>query len=105
MELKGLHRAPRVRLTLGIFGFIRTPLFTGKTNESNFMTPLLDVETVSEKLVDAVYSGYGGTIYLPGLMRYITALVRLYPICFMREIKTCLGFANTVSFIRTEGRS
>lgn len=76
LELKSLHRAPRVRLTLGIFGFIRTPLFTGKTNESNFVTPLLNVETVSEKLVEAVYSGYGGTIYLPGVMRYITALVR-----------------------------
>ncbi|KAK2599995.1 hypothetical protein QQS21_005297 [Conoideocrella luteorostrata] len=74
LELKGLHKAPRVRLTLGIFGFIRTPLFTGKTNESNFVTPLLNVETVSEKLVDALYSGYGGTIYAPGVMRYVTAL-------------------------------
>ncbi|TWU74608.1 hypothetical protein ED733_001224 [Metarhizium rileyi] len=74
LELNSLHKAPRVRLTLGIFGFIRTPLFTGSTNESNFVTPLLNVETVSEKLVDAVYSGYGGTIYAPGVHRYITAL-------------------------------
>ncbi|KAF5138336.1 Dehydrogenase RED2 [Metarhizium anisopliae] len=74
LELKSLHKAPRVRLTLGIFSFIRTPLFTGKTNESNFVAPLLNVETVSDKLVDAAYGGYGGTIYLPGICRYITSL-------------------------------
>ena len=74
-----------MRLTLGIFGFIRTPLFTGKTNENNFITPLLNVETVSEKLVGAVYSGYGGTIYLPGIMRYVTGLVRSYPLLVLTQ--------------------
>lgn len=72
-----MHNAPRVRLTLGVFSFIRTPLFTGKGSGSNFMTPLLHVETVSERMVNAVYSGYGSTIYLPGVMRYITSLVSL----------------------------
>lgn len=64
-----------MRLTLGLFSFIRTPIFSGTTNQSGFLFPLLDVETVSERLVDAVYSGYGATIYLPGIMRYIAALV------------------------------
>ncbi|KAG8415389.1 hypothetical protein J3458_009239 [Metarhizium acridum] len=54
--------------------FIRTPLFTGKTNESNVVAPLLNVKTVSDKLVDAAYSGYGGTVHLPGICRYITSL-------------------------------
>jgi len=66
-----------VRLTNGIFNFIRTPLFKGDSGIPNFVAPLLHVETVSEAIVDSLYSGYGRTIYLPGIMRYISMLVSL----------------------------
>lgn len=35
----------------------------------------MHVDTVGEAFVDALYSGLGGTIYLPGIMRYVTMLV------------------------------
>lgn len=37
--------------------------------------PLLHVDTVGEAFVDALYSGLGGTIFLPGVMRYAAMLV------------------------------
>ncbi|KAL3954999.1 hypothetical protein ACCO45_010562 [Purpureocillium lilacinum] len=74
LELKYSHHAPRVRLTLGVFSYIQTPIISGTTNQPNFLFPLLDVESVSERLVDTVYSGLGATIYMPGIMRFITSL-------------------------------
>lgn len=79
-ELRLAYNAPKVRQTLGIFTFIQTPMVAGNTSSSgssNFFIPLLNVETVSEALVDGVYSGYGSTIYLPGISRIVAALVRL----------------------------
>ncbi|KAK4235886.1 hypothetical protein C8A03DRAFT_36238 [Achaetomium macrosporum] len=32
---------------------------------AQFLPPLLYVETVSEAIVDVLYSGYGGALYLP----------------------------------------
>jgi all-trans-retinol dehydrogenase (NAD+) len=77
LELKHIHCAPRVRLSLGIFSFIRTPLFKGETGLSNFMYPVLHVDTVGETLADILLSGRGKTLYMPGMMRYIHSLVRL----------------------------
>ncbi|KAH6894650.1 hypothetical protein B0T10DRAFT_527372 [Thelonectria olida] len=74
LELKYAHKAPRVRLSLAIFSFIRTPLFDGETNQSQFWFPLLDVETVSETLAETLYGGYGKTIYMPGIMRYVAIM-------------------------------
>jgi len=78
LELKYRYKAPKVRLTCLLPNFIRTPLLTGKARhpkQPQFFAPLLDVETVSERVVEALYSGYGGVHYLPGIMRYITMLV------------------------------
>lgn len=79
LELKYRHDAPRVRLTNCLFNFIQTPLLTSAGQERplqpQFFAPLLHVETVSEAIVNGLYSGYGNIIYLPGLMRYITMLV------------------------------
>lgn len=58
-----------------MLSFIRTPLFKGETKQSPFLFPLLDVNTVSESLADTLYSGYGKTIYLLGIMRYVALLV------------------------------
>lgn len=58
-----------------MLSFIRTPLFKGETKQSAFLFPVLDVNTVSESLAEILYSGYGKTIYLPGIMRYVAMLV------------------------------
>jgi hypothetical protein len=66
-------------LSLGIFSFIKTPLFQGETRQSSFFFPLLHVDSVGEALVDALYGGYGKTIYMPGTMRYVAMLAGLPP--------------------------
>ncbi|KAJ8123510.1 hypothetical protein O1611_g9571 [Lasiodiplodia mahajangana] len=75
LELKNLHHAPKVRLSLGIFSFIRTPLFKGETGLGNFLYPVLHVDTVGETLAGILLSGRGKTVYMPGMMRYIHSLV------------------------------
>lgn len=75
LELKDIHNAPKVRLTLGILGFINTPLFKGETGQPHFLLPLLHVDTIGEAFVDALYSGMGRNIYLPGILRYLAMLV------------------------------
>lgn len=75
MELKYYHGADKVRQVLGILGFIRTPMMTGK-KMGGFVIPLLDVESVSESIVDGVYNGYGNTIYMPSVMAGVASLVR-----------------------------
>ncbi|KAH0531650.1 hypothetical protein TsFJ059_000454 [Trichoderma semiorbis] len=91
LELKNVHNAPRVRLTFGMFCFIRTALVSGHTNVPNFLLPFLQVDTVGEAMVSAVYSGYGSIIYLPGLNRVATTL-RGGPEWFFRLVRE--GTAN-----------
>jgi hypothetical protein len=79
LELKNIHNAPKVRLSLGIFSFIKTPLFKGEEGQFGFLAPLLHVDSVGEALVDILYSGYGKTIYMPGVMRYVAMLASLRP--------------------------
>ncbi|KAK4664120.1 uncharacterized protein QC763_513020 [Podospora pseudopauciseta] len=74
LELKHRHKADKVRLTNIIPNFIRTPLLSGVPRQSQFGAPLLHVETVAETIVRQIESGYGGVVYLPGIMRYITCL-------------------------------
>jgi all-trans-retinol dehydrogenase (NAD+) len=85
LELKNKHNAPKVRTSVGIFMFIRTPLFRGETGQSNFLTPLLHVGTVAEAIVNTIYSGKGRTIYLPGMMRYVAVLVSCFLLVLMNE--------------------
>lgn len=81
--------APRVRLTLGIFCFIRTPLFTGSPNQNQFFFPLLEPESVADALSKAIYSGYGGTIYMPGIMKVLATLVSHW--CIRRTYGSCIA--------------
>ncbi|TQN70540.1 Dehydrogenase RED2 [Colletotrichum shisoi] len=74
LELKYIHKAPKVRQTLGIFGFIRTPLVPFDPGQPHFMMPLLHVDSVGEAIVNSLYSGLGRTIYLPGIMSPVTVL-------------------------------
>ncbi|KAK0610056.1 putative short-chain dehydrogenase [Bombardia bombarda] len=77
LELSHLYKAPKVRLSLGIFNFVRTKIFAtpqSGTGQAPFIFPVLHTETVAEHLVDALYSGYGSTIYLPETARVVSKL-------------------------------
>lgn len=80
-ELLYRYRAPNVRLTNIISNSIDAPLFKGKTRLPNFLVPLLHVDTVGETIANALYSGSGSTIYLPGLMLYVSMLVSAFRSC------------------------
>ncbi|KAL7917966.1 hypothetical protein ACQKWADRAFT_324218 [Trichoderma austrokoningii] len=87
LELKTVHNAPRVRLTMGIFCFIRTPLIGGEMNVPNFVLPLLDVDSVGESFVNAAYSGYGSTIYMPSLFNRLAITLRGGPEWIFRLVR------------------
>ncbi|KAK1600074.1 short chain dehydrogenase [Colletotrichum navitas] len=75
LELRYVNQAPKVRLTLGVFGFIKTPFFrSDRSGQSPFLFPLIESETVARLFVDTLYSGFGKTIYMPGIMRYVAML-------------------------------
>ena len=76
-ELKYSHKSRKVRTSLAILGFIKTPLFKGETNLSPFLSPLIHVDTVGDAIVDTLYSGYGRTVFLPGLSRFLAGIVGL----------------------------
>lgn len=74
---------------MGIYCFIRTPLIAGDVNVPNFILPLLEVDSVGESLANAVYSGYGSTIYMPDIInRLAVTLVSI----FCRELALFLPF-------------
>ncbi|KAJ0421518.1 hypothetical protein BJY00DRAFT_312123 [Aspergillus carlsbadensis] len=68
------QNAPKVRTSLAVLSFTKTPLFKGETNQSRFMMPLLHVDTVVDAIVDILDSGLGQTIFLPGIFRYFAGL-------------------------------
>ena len=69
--------APRVRCSVLFPNFVKTPLlFEGDTGMPGFLSPLLHVDTVGNAIADALYSTYGTTIYLPGMMRFVASFVR-----------------------------
>ncbi|KAL2817924.1 short chain dehydrogenase/reductase family protein [Aspergillus cavernicola] len=72
-ELK-VHNARKVRTSLAVLGFTKTPFFKGATNQSHFLMPLLHVDTVVDAIVDTLDSGLSQTIFLPGIFGYIAGL-------------------------------
>ncbi|KAF9893639.1 hypothetical protein FE257_010951 [Aspergillus nanangensis] len=74
MELKYLHRSPKVRTSLAVLSFTETPLFKGELNQPGFLFPLIHVDTVGDAIVDTLYSGYGRTIYLPGVCGFFAGV-------------------------------
>lgn len=73
-----MHNAPKVRTSLAVLSFTKTPLFKGETNQSRFLMPLLHVDTVVDAIVEALDSGLSRTIFLPGIFRFFAGLVSLY---------------------------
>lgn len=65
-ELKTRYNAPKVRTVVVNQGYTRTPLFQGYHNDSRFLVPTLEPETVAEAIVKQVLSGHSGQVIAPG---------------------------------------
>jgi len=65
-ELNTVYNAPKVRTIVVIQGHTKTPLFTGFHNDSPFLVPTLEVETVAEEIVKKVLGGNSGQVIVPG---------------------------------------
>ncbi|KAL3443174.1 hypothetical protein BJX65DRAFT_312028 [Aspergillus insuetus] len=69
-----VQEAPKVRTSLAVLSFTKTPMFKGETNQSHFLMPLLHTETVVDAIVDVFASGLSQTIFLPGIFCYLAGL-------------------------------
>ncbi|BCS21148.1 uncharacterized protein APUU_21580S [Aspergillus puulaauensis] len=68
------QNAPKVRASLAVLSFTKTPLFKGETNQPRFFMPLLHVDTVVDAVVDTLTSGLSQTVFLPGIFSYFAGL-------------------------------
>jgi short-subunit dehydrogenase len=66
-ELKTRYNAPKVRTVVINQGYTSTPLFKGYKNDSKFLLPTLEPETVAEGIVKQILTGKSGQVILPGL--------------------------------------
>lgn len=71
-ELKTRYNAPRVRTVVVNQGYTKTALFQGYHNDSSFLMPTLEVETVAEAIVEKVLSGRSGQVIKPGFGSVLT---------------------------------
>jgi all-trans-retinol dehydrogenase (NAD+) len=74
VELKTKYNAPKVRTVVINQGYTKTPLFQGYNNDSKFLIPALEPETVAEAIVKQVLTGSSGQVILPGFGVIITFL-------------------------------
>ncbi|OJJ62994.1 hypothetical protein ASPSYDRAFT_145808 [Aspergillus sydowii CBS 593.65] len=74
MQELRVQNAPKVRTSLAVLGFTKTPLFKGETNQPRFLMPLLHVDTVVDAIVDTLTSGLSQTLFLPGIFGYFAGL-------------------------------
>ncbi|KAH7419657.1 hypothetical protein BKA64DRAFT_588380 [Cadophora sp. MPI-SDFR-AT-0126] len=73
-ELKTRYGAPKVRTLVINQGYTKTPLFQGYHNDSKFLMPTLEPETVAEAIVKKVLAGHSGQVILPGFGSTVTFL-------------------------------
>jgi all-trans-retinol dehydrogenase (NAD+) len=71
-ELKTRYNAPKVRTVVVNQGYTKTALFQGYNNESKFLVPTLEPETVAEGIVRQVLTGRSGQVILPGAGAMLT---------------------------------
>ncbi|KAE9382044.1 NAD(P)-binding protein [Stipitochalara longipes BDJ] len=77
-ELKTRYNAPKVRTVVINQGYTKTPLFEGYHNDSPFLVPTLEPETVAEAIVQKVWAGKSGQVILPGFGKTL-AFLRGFP--------------------------
>lgn len=85
-ELATLYNAPRVRTVVINQGYTKTALFQGYRNDSSFLMPTLEAETVAEAIVKAVLKGRGGQVVVPGFANAL-ALLKGLPHWLQRRMR------------------
>lgn len=73
-ELLTRYNAPKVRTVVINQGYTKTPLFQGYNNDSKFLVPSLEADTVSEAITKQVLSGNSGQVIIPGFGATLTFL-------------------------------
>lgn len=64
-ELKTRYNAPKVRTVIVNQGYTKTPLFTGYHNDSPFLVPALEPESVAESICKQIFTGRSGQVVTP----------------------------------------
>lgn len=77
-ELSTRYNAPKVRTVVINQGYTKTALFEGYHNDSPFLVPTLESETVAEMIVEKVMGGKSGQVIVPGFGGLLT-LLRGFP--------------------------
>jgi len=85
LELKHRYNAPKVRTTLVSQGYVKTPLFLGFKNDSKFLLPSLEPETVAEAIAEKIFQAEGGQVVLPAGMNIMT-VIRGWPIWMHKSL-------------------
>lgn len=86
VELKTRYNAPKVRTVVINQGYTKTPLFEGYGNDSKFLVPSLEPETVAEAIVKQVLTGSSGQVILPGFGAILTFL-RGFPHWYQNRLR------------------
>jgi all-trans-retinol dehydrogenase (NAD+) len=86
-ELKTTYNAPKVRTIVINQGYTKTPLFQGYNNDSPFLVPTMEVETVAEAIVKKVLSGHSGQVIVPGFGTTLT-LLRAMPHWYQDRVRS-----------------
>jgi len=85
-ELATLYAAPKVRTVVINQGYTKTALFQGYRNDSAFLLPTLEVDTVAEAIATAILAGRGGQVVVPGFGNMV-ALLRGAPHWLQRHVR------------------
>jgi all-trans-retinol dehydrogenase (NAD+) len=96
-ELKTRYNAPKVRTVVVMQGYTKTALFTGYQQDSRFMLPALEPETVAEAIVRQVLKGKSGQIIIPefgGLLASLKAFPHWYQVYVRAKYQTLMANFN-----------
>lgn len=79
VELKTLYKAPAVRTVCVLPGWTATAMTVGVKNDSHFLLPTMNVETVAERTVEKILEGSSGVLMLPEMAWWIGWVARVWP--------------------------
>ncbi|KAI0818378.1 hypothetical protein GGR55DRAFT_72922 [Xylaria sp. FL0064] len=77
-ELKTRYHAPKVRTVVINQGYTKTALFTGYHNDSPFLVPALEPESVADAICRQIFTGRSGQVVTPTFAK-VTQLIQALP--------------------------
>ena len=69
-----MHGAKKVRVSAFVLSFVQTPLFKGQTNQSNFISPLLHVDTCGEAIFNTLAGDRSVVKFMPGITAMMSGI-------------------------------